>query len=726
MGGMMYANGGGIDNPGFKALPIEVQNNIKNNMAMGGKYVTAGNEYHKVYRNADGDIMVNHPKEDKGKWDTINLTEKSNANTIAEGVKSVKDWHKNNPYAYGGMIYAMGGENNTWKEGPVSQRDSVANMARNTMIWEANRGSGAGTGLSNFGNSALSPGASIDESVDWYMQNIYPKLEAYPTAMEKASAGDFLYNTGKNLLNYTDWDNRKNDTAALASWEEKLKTLTPNERRIALNNARDRYYKNTAPAGSTWDLKTQGPHPAYWNTWYGRQHATDQYTPLTDQDVTNRANKKFYPVQKAMGGEIENAIAPAFFSHGGGIHIDPSKKGTFTAAATKHGKSVQGFASQVLANKENYSPAMVKKANFAKNASKWKHAYGGPMGMYFNGPGDKYNGIPPFAELMPDIEQPNNNYNGIPYATPAGPREEEQFEQEQQPTQPTKPTLLNKPFVKYPQQELTIPNLSYKPNTGNSPFYNKNYKSLLGTGTNMNNSKESEEPKKPKQKFDAGDLAYLGNLASPLIQLFGTKKQPYDYQRVSPELVKYNPNTTADLVRRGSSLPMYSIKQLGLSPANYLNMISSISGKAGENIGQANLEGQMKEQIANAGIKNETNRYNAEVQRLQQEAAAKEYAGRLKSYVTGAQGLSNALSQYVLDKRAGKESEENKQLMKDYTDKHFSYLDKQLEAMKPKSIYNYNSSSTLPSSTLPVSPTFKRNIPTNLELNLPKSKYGLF
>ena len=49
------------------------------------------------------------------------------------------------------------------------------------------------------------------------------------------------------------------------------------------------------------------------------------------------------------------------------IEIEPSKKGTFTAAATKHGKSVQGFANQVLKNKDNYSPAMVKKANFAKN-----------------------------------------------------------------------------------------------------------------------------------------------------------------------------------------------------------------------------------------------------------------------------------------------------------------------------------------------------------------------
>ena len=48
-----------------------------------------------------------------------------------------------------------------------------------------------------------------------------------------------------------------------------------------------------------------------------------------------------------------------------GIHIKPSKKGTFTAAASKHGKGVQEFARQVMANKSNYSPAMVKKANFA-------------------------------------------------------------------------------------------------------------------------------------------------------------------------------------------------------------------------------------------------------------------------------------------------------------------------------------------------------------------------
>ena len=65
------------------------------------------------------------------------------------------------------------------------------------------------------------------------------------------------------------------------------------------------------------------------------------------------------------------------YSEGGDIHIAPSKRGTFTAAASKHGMGVQEFASKVLANPEDYSPAMRKKANFARNASKWKHALGG-------------------------------------------------------------------------------------------------------------------------------------------------------------------------------------------------------------------------------------------------------------------------------------------------------------------------------------------------------------
>lgn len=52
------------------------------------------------------------------------------------------------------------------------------------------------------------------------------------------------------------------------------------------------------------------------------------------------------------------------------IKIKASKKGSFTKMAKKAGKSVQGEATAVLASK-TASPAAKKKANFAKNASKW-------------------------------------------------------------------------------------------------------------------------------------------------------------------------------------------------------------------------------------------------------------------------------------------------------------------------------------------------------------------
>lgn len=85
---------------------------------------------------------------------------------------------------------------------------------------------------------------------------------------------------------------------------------------------------------------------------------------------------KAYANNDSAQEELENRFKPEFKT-GGSIHIAPSKRGTFTAAATKHGMGVQSFASKILSNKEDYSPAMVKKANFARNASKWKHRLGG-------------------------------------------------------------------------------------------------------------------------------------------------------------------------------------------------------------------------------------------------------------------------------------------------------------------------------------------------------------
>ena len=94
-----------------------------------------------------------------------------------------------------------------------------------------------------------------------------------------------------------------------------------------------------------------------------------------------------------------NRFMSNVYDEGGGIYIKPSKRGTFTAAAKKHGKGVQEFASQVLENKENYSPAMIKKAQFAKNAAKFKHSNGGYLNEFNNDNFLPYSFITPFNQM---------------------------------------------------------------------------------------------------------------------------------------------------------------------------------------------------------------------------------------------------------------------------------------------------------------------------------------
>ena len=129
-----------------------------------------------------------------------------------------------------------------------------------------------------------------------------------------------------------------------------------------------------------------------------------------DRSITNAATNL---QQQQMNNLLQNYAAYGGlldmnnqYSDGGKIYIKPSKRGTFTAAAKKHGKGVQEFASQVLANKENYSPAMVKKANFARNAAKW-HSFGGTLSTHGL---DLSNGV---TYINNGNTHENNKYEGV-------------------------------------------------------------------------------------------------------------------------------------------------------------------------------------------------------------------------------------------------------------------------------------------------------------------------
>jgi len=76
--------------------------------------------------------------------------------------------------------------------------------------------------------------------------------------------------------------------------------------------------------------------------------------------------------QQRYGGETNSYLQAR-----SGIYIKPENRGKFTAWAQNHDMGVQEAASKVMANKEEYSPSVVKMANFAKNAAGWKKGQDG-------------------------------------------------------------------------------------------------------------------------------------------------------------------------------------------------------------------------------------------------------------------------------------------------------------------------------------------------------------
>ena len=187
--------------------------------------------------------------------------------------------------------------------GAVSSTDSLRHQAAKMMDFEAKKGSATGTGLSNWGYhqsqmpyNMQSPNwkqpRTKDEAVNMYMQEIAPRLQNFPSAMEKGEAGDFLYNTGRDPRVYmldqylkskgqSGIPNRGayNVDTKTPAWTPQLQQslndewkrnqddiykLPVNDRRVLLNKGRDFYYQNI-------NKKADGtPNDSYKATWKPR------------------------------------------------------------------------------------------------------------------------------------------------------------------------------------------------------------------------------------------------------------------------------------------------------------------------------------------------------------------------------------------------------------------------------------------------------------------------
>ena len=141
---------------------------------------------------------------------------------------------------------------------------------------------------------------------------------------------------------------------------------------------------------------------------------------LAAKDANNRAVDAFdYQADSVMKDNARNAMMAAYAKDGGAIHIKKSNRGKFTASAKRAGMGVQEFARHVLANKDDYSSTLVKRANFARNASKWKHSLGGYM---FEDGGNLYSDIPAYQTHGGDF------LNGVTTVGAGGTHEDNPYE----------------------------------------------------------------------------------------------------------------------------------------------------------------------------------------------------------------------------------------------------------------------------------------------------------
>lgn len=119
-------------------------------------------------------------------------------------------------------------------------------------------------------------------------------------------------------------------------------------------------------------------------------------------DVTNKNQflQSMYNVE-AFGG-------PLFKE--GGIMIKKENRGKFTESANRANMGVQEYARHILANKEDYSPTLIKRANFARNFGGRK-AFGGDLNTY----GGTYNGG--LEYINNGHTHSENPYGGVPMGT---------------------------------------------------------------------------------------------------------------------------------------------------------------------------------------------------------------------------------------------------------------------------------------------------------------------
>ena len=161
---------------------------------------------------------------------------------------------------------------------------------------------------------------------------------------------------------------------------------------------------NTSFGGSADDLMSQLSNASMLGDINRRDIGKDGWFSHKAKRLTNQLREQAEAANTRLYGNFnqaaditnENQFLQGMYNVGafggplfkeGGIMIKKENRGKFTESANRANMGVQEYARHILANKEDYSPTLIKRANFARNFGGRK-AFGGDLNTY----GGTYNG----------------------------------------------------------------------------------------------------------------------------------------------------------------------------------------------------------------------------------------------------------------------------------------------------------------------------------------------
>ena len=157
---------------------------------------------------------------------------------------------------------------------------------------------------------------------------------------------------------------------------------------------------NTSFGGSADDLMSQLSNASMLGDINRRDIGKDGWFSHKAKRLTNQlreqaeaANTRLYNnFNQAADVTNENQFLQGMYNVGalggslfkeGGIMIKKENRGKFTESANRANMGIQEYARHILANKEDYSPTLIKRANFARNFGGRK-AFGGDLNSNYS------------------------------------------------------------------------------------------------------------------------------------------------------------------------------------------------------------------------------------------------------------------------------------------------------------------------------------------------------